>query len=122
MLKVDFSTVENKEFEPVPTGVYNAIITGAEVRDSKSGNQYINWTFEIQDDPVAGRLVWGMTSLVQSALFKLQSLLAAIGMECDGEIDFDPDDAIGKVLRIQVEQDNYEGKLRNKVDKYMSAD
>ena len=51
-------------FEPIPAGVYPAMISGSEVRTSPtSGAEYLNLTYEIIDGPYKGRLIWHILNL-----------------------------------------------------------
>lgn len=103
-IRVNFSeTGDVTPREPVPSGKYRATVTDGELRDSNSSDyQYINWEFTIKEPAYDGRKVWSMTTLAPHALFSLKQLLEAVGMDANGELDFDIDDVIGKDLVLRI--------------------
>ncbi len=115
VLRIDFSQVP--ELEVIPTGVYPAVITHVELRESKSGpDPYLNWTFEITHPEYLGRKVWLITGLGVRALWKLRETLEALGIESAGAIDFDPEAVVGRRCLVVVSQEVYNGVTRNRVD------
>ena len=109
------------EFEPIPAGTYTVRCTQVEQKTGKTSNKpYLNFTFEIQDAPFTGRLLWGMGSLAENALFGLKNILEGLNVAFD-EDGFDTEDAIGQECLVEVIQDEYEGKVNNKIEKYIAA-
>jgi len=115
-LRIDFSSIP--DLEPIPAGVYPAVVADIELRESKTtSNPYLNWTFEITAPEYLGRRVWLVTGLSPEALWKLRETLEALGeQDLSGEIDFDPQDYIGETCRVVVSQEVYNGRTRNRVD------
>ncbi len=115
-LRIDFSQVP--EVEPLPTGIYPAVVTGIEVRDSKSGpDPYLNWTFDIAAPEFLGRKVWLITGLGVKALWKLRETLAALGeTDLEGPVNLDLEKYMGKRCQVIVSQEVYNGQTRNRVD------
>jgi hypothetical protein len=116
-LRINFSQVPG-ELEPLPTGIYPAVIVGVEVRESKSGpDPYLNWTLEVVAPEFLGRKVWLITGLGAKALWKLRETLEALGeTDLSGEIELDPEKYVGKRCRAVVSQEVYSGQTRNRVD------
>lgn len=126
-LRVNFADTELKDFEPVPTGWYLASITDAEVRESKTGNDYVWLELTIQQpEQYAGKKVWNNASLQSHALFTLLE----VGLACDlieegqTEFEFDVDDFIGKevAIRCKYKKETSEFDASNDVKKTLSAD
>ena len=47
------------DFDPIPAGKYTAIITGSEMKDTKSGNgSYLELTFQVIEGEYKNRLLW----------------------------------------------------------------
>jgi len=115
-LRIDFSQIP--ELEPLPTGEYPAVVTGVELRESRSGpDPYLNWAFEITSPEYLGRKVWLVTGLGVKALWKLQETLEALGAtNLSGEIDLNPQEFVGRQCNIVVSQEVYNGVTRNRVD------
>lgn len=106
-MRVNMSDVEVRDFEPVPSGKYHVAVTDGELKESgenakNPGAEYIKWEFTIQDDAYAGQKLWANASLLPHALFTLKGLLAAVGYDTSGEVDFEIDDVIGKELVVRV--------------------
>jgi hypothetical protein len=105
----------------IARGKYHAVITDAEVRDTKNPDyeknptgQYVWWEFTIQDEPYQTWKQWTNTALGGSNLGFLKAVLAATGKFTDeelaGDVDFELEDAsdphyvIGSDVMITVRQ------------------
>jgi len=123
-LLLDFTGVELKgDYEPVPAGVYDAVIDASriELRNSQAGNDVVSVPFVIQAPAeYAGRVVYDNYVLTDKALWKLGQLLAVVGIVSEdnlGRITLDTDLLHNKPVRIQVGIDTYNDKPRNKVQR-----
>ena len=76
------------DFEPIPAGKYLAVITGSEMKPTKSGNgRYLELTFQVLDGGHKGRLLWSRLNLenpseqaVQIAQGELSAICRAVGV------------------------------------------
>lgn len=84
----DANTVEPaKDFEPLPSGDYVAMIIDSDMKATKSGSgQYLELTYQILDGPFKGRNVWARLNLVnqnataaQIAAQQLSAICHAVG-------------------------------------------
>lgn len=101
----------------IDPGWYLVRVTGQEIRTSeKSGSDYVNWELEIvePESEFHGQKLWHITSLKESALSMLKNFLEACDFVWDPD-GFTTEDVVGCELEVQVEHDEYEGKLRNRV-------
>lgn len=58
-LNFDATSIDTSSHDPIPAGVYEALITDSEIRATRAGNgKGINLTFEILSGPHKGRKVW----------------------------------------------------------------
>ena len=58
-LSFDATSIDTSSHDPIPAGVYEALITDSEIRATRAGNgKGINFTFEILSGPHKGRKVW----------------------------------------------------------------
>jgi len=119
-MRVDMRTVTS--FEPMPVGTYEAVLTGVEERVAQSsGDPYLNWEFTIVGpSEYDNRKVWDITSLSEKALWRLRQTLVALGLDpadLSGEIDFEPTELIGSRCLVEVNQEEWEGQMRNRVRK-----
>lgn len=63
----DANQVEpNAAYEPMAAGFYPMMITDSEMKDSKSGGQYLKLTIEVCDGKMKGRKVFSNLNLVNS--------------------------------------------------------
>ena len=100
-------------YEPLPSGWYNATVTGAELRDTKSGSgQYIAVRYDITGPTHQGRVVYGninirniSTKAEEIGRQQLGELMRAIGLARVA----DTDELIGGQLQIKVDVRQQEG-------------
>lgn len=111
--KVDFSGVE--VFNKAPEGTHVVKVASVEEVTFQGGNEGFKVAFEITKGAGKGARVYENFPLVDTALWKLKSLLVSIGMKADGRVTLDTDKLIGKTLEIDVYHEEYEGKTRAKV-------
>ena len=58
-LNFNASAIDTTSHDPIPSGTYEAVITGSEIKPTKAGNGTgINLTFEIVSESAKGRKVW----------------------------------------------------------------
>ena len=111
--KVDFSGVE--VFNRAPEGTHVVKVASVEEVTFQGGNEGFKVAFEITKGAGKGARVYENFPLVDTALWKLKSLLVSIGMKADGRVTLDTDKLVGKILEIDVYHEEYEGKTRAKV-------
>ena len=111
--KVDFTGVET--FNKPAEGSHKAKVTKVEETTSQGGNEMFKVTFEVVSGPSKGCRVIENYPLIDTALWKLKSLLQAIGMKADGRVQIDLDRMEGKVLEIEVYYEEYNGQDRAKI-------
>ena len=112
-VKVDFSGVES--FQRPSEGEHVAKIVSAELKQSQGGNDMIVVAFEVTKGQDKGSRVFENYPLVENALWKLKGMLQAIGMKCDGKVQLDLDKLIGKVCIISVADEEYDGRIRSRL-------
>jgi len=103
---VDTLPVGNNSFEPLPEGWYNATITGAEIKATKTGDgKYIACKYTITGPSHQGRVVFGILNIKNAstkaekiARKKLGEIMRAIGLA----IVSDTDQLIGGNLGIEL--------------------
>ena len=111
--KVDFTGVE--AFNKPAEGKHKAKISKVEETTSQGGNDMFKVTFEVVAGPSKDCRVIENYPIIDTALWKLKSLLQAIGMKADGRVQIDLDKMEGKVLEINVYYEEYNGQERAKV-------
>lgn len=112
-VNVDFTGVES--FNRPSEGQHVVKIVSADMKQSQGGNDMIVVTFEVTKGSDKGARCIENYPLAENALWKLKGLLQAIGMKCDGKVRLDLDKLIGKVCIITVSDEEYEGKIRSRV-------
>ncbi|MFO0916606.1 MAG: DUF669 domain-containing protein [Pirellulales bacterium] len=85
----DANRVEPRvEFDPLPSGLYVAVITESEMKSTRQGTgSFLALTFEVIEGPCKGRKVWSRLNLensnpkaVELARAELSSLCRAVGV------------------------------------------
>lgn len=112
-VKLDFTGVES--YERASEGKHKVKIVSVEETSSQGGNDCLKVCFEVVSGAEKGARVYETYPLVETALWKLQALLKAIGMRADGKIMLDLDKMVGKVLFIEVKHEEYQGVTRARV-------
>lgn len=114
-------TSEVKSIEPLEPGVYPGKITAVEFKTSKSGNPMIVPTVEITHDG-ATRTRNAYLVITGEGAYGFDSLLRACGygdyadrLREGSKEPFDTDTLIGLELNVQVEQEAYNGQMRDNV-------
>lgn len=113
-MKLDFTGVES--FQRMSEGVHTCKIVSADEKASQGGNDMIVVAFESVKGADKGSRVYENYPLTDTALWKLKSLLQAIGMKADGKVQLDLDKLVGKTCTVTVKHEEYEGKTRARVD------
>jgi len=114
---------------PIQPGTYEATITACEVKTSKAGNPKIVPTFSVT---VAGESRTRQSHLVTSGsgAYGFGQLLRAAGFGdlADQYEDpdqpnppFDTDELIGVQLNVVIEENMYEGQMRDQIKSYLKA-
>lgn len=123
-LLLEFDDSDFKNFEPIPAGIYNARVDASsmEVKKAASGNDYVSLCYVIEgDEEYSGRRVFDNYTISKKAQWKLANVLLALGVIDNTTRKFvlQPEMVHNKPCRIKVSQEEYNGKLYNRVDTVM---
>lgn len=121
--------IENDLYEPLPAGKYHAVLTSAEVRETKAGTgRYLNVQAKIVGEKYEGRVIFDMinfenqkreTELIGKA--KFGKLILAVGLP-GGDINTDELLGVTIGVKVSVEFDKYLEKKVNKIKDYLHKD
>jgi len=103
LIKPDFSEISDE----VLPGEYMVRITAAEMKQYKSGDDYINWTLDTFNEVEPknnGRKIWYSTPIKGKAAFLLQRLYSAATNGAKMTEQFDTESLYGKEIRIVVDK------------------
>jgi len=126
-MKIDFTGIpEPGDYAPIPDGSYVMTCEEVNTKDEHGADLATShgdpmWRLVFAVDPpneFAGRkifdqVIFGGKLALRSRLKLICSRLA--GKKCDGQIEIEPADFVGKRCRVTVFQDEYNGKKNNKV-------
>lgn len=111
----------------IDPGRYSAKITNVEERTSeKSGNTYLLIRLVISEGQFAGHSIIDRVMTSGKAIFRAVNLLNALGVDLSEKIaakasvNFDTSAFIGKAVRVEVEDNEYDGKTRSQVKTYLA--
>lgn len=117
----DMNVEDMPTFEPVPEGDYDAVVSAAELAESKNGEPMIVFTFQLQDsDPdVNGRKLkyWHMLpgdpkgEYYRLRLQTTRALCEALGIEGNPEVE----DFVGASAKVRIEHEEYNGEMRDRI-------
>lgn len=117
-VNVDLSGVEASR-KVIPEGTYEVVVNEATQKDSRDGNPMIAFEFEVSEGTHKGAKLYENCSLQPQALFKLKSVLLALGMDIPNKaFDLNLKDLIGLTCEVEVGHEVYEGKKRARILQY----
>jgi hypothetical protein len=121
-VKLDFTDVQNTDFEPLPDGVYEGVIYDIQEKTAQSsGKPMLEVTYKLDH---SNRQVWQNLSLQPQALWKLKDWLANLGVESEkltGAFEFEPRDLFGTRVSIKLSTRVFEGRKSNQVEEVQMA-
>lgn len=117
--KLDFSNVES--FAKAAEGRHRVKIVEINEQTSQGGDDMLVFVFEVIKGDSKGARVYENCVLTDKALWKLQQILQAIGIKCDGKVALDLDKLIGKICEIDVFHEEYEGRTRARIGEFFKA-
>lgn len=117
-VNVDLSGVEASR-KATPEGTYEVVVNEATQKDSRDGNPMIAFEFEVAEGAHKGAKLYENCSLQPQALFKLKSVLMALGMDIPNKaFDLNLRDLVGLTCEVEVGHEVYEGKKRARILQY----
>ena len=116
--KLDFSGVES--FTRCSEGQHTAKIVEVQENTTQGGDDMLTMVFEVIRGDSKGAKVFDSFVLTDKALWKLKQLLQVLGVKCDGKIALDLDKLVGKICDIAVYHEEYNGKLKARIDEYIA--
>lgn len=118
-VNVDLSGVEASR-KTIPEGRYTLVVDSATQKSSREGNPMIAFEFSVAEGKYQGSKLYENCSLQPQALFKLKSVLIALGMDIPNKaFDLDLKDLIGLTCEAEVGHETYEGKKRARILEYL---
>lgn len=118
-VNVDLSGVEASR-KTIPEGVYTLVVDSATQKSSQGGNPMIVFEFSVAEGKYQGSKLYENCSLQPQALFKLKSVLIALGMNIPNKaFDLDLKDLIGMTCEAEVGHETYEGKKKARILEYI---
>lgn len=121
-VEIDFEGVESGGFT-LEDGTYQAEIVKAESKESSEGNPMIEIGWVVTEGKKKGtRVSFDTCSLLPQALWKIKSLLLALGVDVpDSSLEIEESDLVGGECAIEITNETYEGKKRPKVTGYVGS-
>ena len=117
-VNVDLSGVEVSR-KAIPEGTYEVVVNEATQKNSRDGNPIIAFEFEVAEGAHKGAKLYENCSLQPQALFKLKSVLLALGMDIPNKaFDLNLRDLVGLTCEVEVGHEVYEGKKRARILQY----
>lgn len=113
----------------VPAGIYFAKVEKPgdieRKRSKSSGADYFDVKLRVMEGEFKGCVFWDTFSTLENALWKLGHFCVSIGQ--NSEFDIDSDAAVrraiaGRVGKCQTKVEEYEGKQRTKVDRWLKME
>jgi len=106
------TTFKAPDYTPVPPGIYTGRFEGTEERESERGN-YVRWGWRTVGGKFADRMVFGNSSLHFGPRAKARKWLETmLARQIEPGEEVDPDDLIGEVQTIRVENTAPDSKGR----------
>lgn len=114
--KINMTGVDT--FTRCEEGIHTAKIVEIQEGTTQAGDDMLTGVFEVINGTSKGCKVYDNFVLTDKALWKLKQLLQSVHVKCDGKIALDLDKLIGKICDIAVYHDEYNGKIKARIDEY----
>ena len=119
-VNIDLSGVEVSK-KVIPEGTYLVVVNEAKMGKSKEDKPKVAFEFEVSEGPNKGFKLFENCSLQPQALFKLKSILMALGVDIpDGAFDLNLKDLVGLTCEVEVGHEVYEGKKRARILEFIN--
>lgn len=115
-MNLDFSNVRGND--PLPEGTYLLTLEHIEQKTSSTGKAMLQARFREEE---TGTAVFENYLLQENCLWKLKELLSAAGLECAGNIDFDPESLVGLQFSAKIVLEDYNDSEVNRIKKIYAA-
>lgn len=123
--KFDFTGVSSKEREPVhiPEGKYSMEVDLVTEGTSKNDHEQLEWIFRGTEGRAKNKPFYFYTTLTPASMWKLKQTFEALGFEVpDSDMEVDLDELVGAECIGIVVDDEYQGKVRSKLDRIVPVD
>lgn len=124
-IRLDFSKTEKRSewnTRQIPEGIYRAKIETLIQTEAQDGTAMLVYGFMPLDKPYITRRFPFYCKLQQNQLWKLRDLLIAAGESVPQKaVQIDPAKIVGKIVAIEIVDDNYQGNLRSTVSAVYAA-
>lgn len=119
-VNIDLSGVEVSR-KVIPEGTYLVVVNEVKMGKSKEDKPKVAFEFEVSEGPNKGFKLFENCSLQPQALFKLKSILMALGVDIpDGAFDLNLKDLVGLTCEVEVGHEVYEGKKRARILEFIN--
>lgn len=108
-------------FEPIPDGVYNVKVDACTPEVSQNGNPYLKFVYVVIDGDHSGRKVWDNLTIIAKTDWKQTQVFEALTRQPyrSSGLKINPKDLVGLECRAVIYQNEFEGKVRNKIEKIL---
>ena len=126
----DAAANDDGTFEPLPEGWYDVVIADVTPKESgpnskNPGKPMYGYKFKVEEGDFAGRILFGNACLWAEAIFFQKGIQTALGSWKKGDAKFkvdQPDDLIGKSLKVKVAHREYNGETQNEIKRFLASD
>ena len=110
----DFSKIPSREL--IEPGIYTAKIVKVTSGETRNGDPQKRVDFELEN----GKTISDFILEVESVYWKIQQLLYACELKCEGKVRMSDNwgELLGKELQIRIADDEYNGVKRSRVVGY----
>lgn len=117
-----------QEYEPLPAGKYQVVITDSEMKQTKAGDgEYLQLTFEVLEGDYKGRKLWARLNLVNPNETAVQIARAELSGVCRALGIPRPRDSVELhnlplLITVRTRKRRDDGELENVIGKYEKID
>lgn len=115
-LNLDFSSVRGAVV--LEEGLYNLTIEDVQEKMSSTGKNMLLVRFREEESQAA---IFENYVLTGDAMWKLQELLKAAGIDATGNVELDTDELIGLSFKAKVTKEDYNDSEVNRIKKIYAA-
>lgn len=116
--EADFTGVQSQGV--IPPGSYPMYVSNLERSTSQAGNPMLVWEFTIFGEQYTGRTFRIYAALTAAAMWKLQEVMEACGVQATGAVRWSRDDVLNTIVDGVINTTTYEEKERSNLDKVLA--
>lgn len=120
MPEVDYPNIAENSYPPLPDGEYMVKLESLdEITTKDKGDEMWRLKWKVVGSNYDGRVLWDNLVFSETGFWRVKMLSSRIGLDTSKKSDLTPDMILGKLVNVDICEDEYKGKKGNKIREYI---